>query len=153
MAPYTLPKPLYEDLLSLSEPYPASGDDAAPSTIFSASANLTADASVLDTPPNIITLDVGGRKFKTRVSTLTSTSRFFSAFFSGRWSSALQSDGSYFVDADPDVFKHLLSFMRYPGNFPMFWSRANGFDYAKYSRLGHQAEFFQIDALSDWIRD
>jgi hypothetical protein len=41
--------------------------------------------------------------------------------------------------------------MRRPGLFPFFWSRASSFDYDLYNRLGHEARFFQVDELSDWI--
>ena len=104
-----------------------------------------------DTPPSVIILDVGGRNFKTLLSTLTSGSEYFRALFSGDWPCTPDHEGAYFVDADPDTFEHLLQYMRRPGSFPLFWSKASGFDYGIYKRLGHEAEFFQIDKLSTWI--
>ncbi|KAF2260393.1 hypothetical protein CC78DRAFT_472953 [Lojkania enalia] len=110
----------------------------------------TNDAS--DTPPSTITLDVGGQKFKTLLSTLTSESGYFHSLFSGRWAGTPTEGESYFIDADPDTFKHLLRYMRRPGVFPLFWSKSSGFDYSMYKRLEHEASFFQIDELSAWIK-
>ncbi|KAF1963990.1 hypothetical protein BU23DRAFT_562332 [Bimuria novae-zelandiae CBS 107.79] len=107
--------------------------------------------TVPDTLPSIVTLDVGGRKFKTLLSTLTSMSEYFRAFFSGTWTCTPEKDGSYFIDASPDIFEQLLQYMRRPRIFPLFWSKSSGFDYGMYQRLGHEARFFQINELSDWI--
>ena len=64
-----------------------------------------------------------------------------------------QPNGAYFVDADPDLFAHLLAFMRRPSVFPVLYTPAAGFDYALYSRLEAEAEHFEIGPLSQWIRD
>jgi hypothetical protein len=102
-------------------------------------------------PPNVVTLDVGGRKFKTSLMTLTTKSGFFKAFFGENWATTPQPDGSYFVDADPSLFEHLLAYMRRPNVYPVFWSKTAGFDHALYHRLACEAEFFQLYPLSDWI--
>jgi hypothetical protein len=60
--------------------------------------------------------------------------------------------GSYFLDADPNLFEHLLRFMRRPEVFPLFYNHAAGFDYDLYNRLQAEAEYFQIDALYEWIK-
>ena len=127
---------------------------ADPSELQSAIREMTISSptkATSDTLPSIITLDVGGRKFKTLLSTLMSESGYFQALFSGRWTCTPEKDGSYFVDANPDTFEHLLQYMRRPGIFPLFWSKTSGFDYGMYQRLGHEARFFQIDELGDWI--
>jgi hypothetical protein len=64
-----------------------------------------------------------------------------------------QSDGSYFIDADPELFEHLLRFMRRPSVFPLFYNTIQGFDYGLYSRLQEEANYFQIDTLYEWIKE
>ncbi|PVH92029.1 hypothetical protein DM02DRAFT_701826 [Periconia macrospinosa] len=112
-------------------------------------------ASSIEAPPdpNTIILDIGGRKFKTLLSTLRSESGYFEALFSERWDHKPDAEESYFIDADPEIFEHLLRYMRRPWIFPIFWSKQSGFDYSMYRRLGHEAQFFQIHALSSWIED
>ncbi|KAH7069082.1 hypothetical protein BKA63DRAFT_536332 [Paraphoma chrysanthemicola] len=102
--------------------------------------------------PNPITLDIGGRTFKTSLSTLQE-SGLFRQQLSDRFTWAPQVDGSYFLDADPDLFEHLLRFMRRPEVFPLFYTKDRGFDYDLYNRLEAEVEYFQIDDLRDWIKE
>jgi hypothetical protein len=71
-----------------------------------------------------------------------------------RWDdcSDRQEDGSYFIDADPDVFQHVLSFMRRPSKFPLFWTKERSFDYTLYNRLEAEADYFLLHDLRDWLR-
>jgi hypothetical protein len=103
-------------------------------------------------PSNTIVLDVCGRKFRTTKSTLQ-TSDYFNNLFT-RWEDCAdrQEDGSFFVDADPDTFEHLLNFMRRPSRFPLYWTKEKGFDYVLYSKLAVEADFFLLHDLRDWIR-
>ncbi|CAI9627976.1 unnamed protein product [Alternaria burnsii] len=104
--------------------------------------------------PRHLTLDVGGRKFKVSCDTLKSESGWFKRQLSGRfgpWEPEL--DGSYFMDADPDLFEYLLRFMRRPEVFPLFYNKMNGFDYDLYNRLQAEALYFQMDTLYEWIKD
>ncbi|KAF2797853.1 hypothetical protein K505DRAFT_213414, partial [Melanomma pulvis-pyrius CBS 109.77] len=100
---------------------------------------------------DIIILDVSGRKFRTRKDTLA-TSDYFKGLVS-RWgdSADRQEDGSYFIDADPEVFEHLLGFMRRPSRFPLYWTKEKGFDYVLYNKLEAEADFFLLHDLRDWI--
>jgi len=41
-------------------------------------------------------------------------SAFFAALFSGRWDNA-DADGFFFIDADPDLFEHILRYVRRGG--------------------------------------
>lgn len=101
----------------------------------------------------IITLNVGGRKFVTLISTLTSQSTYFAAVLSGRWEEeACQVDGDLFIDADPTLFEHILNFLRRSVP-PIFWTRTNGFDYPLYATLHHEAQYFGITALGQWIAE
>lgn len=64
-------------------------------------------ASFSPVESNQITLQVGERRFLTTRQTLTEGSGFFFSLLSGRWDNA-QSDGFYFVDADPESFEYIL---------------------------------------------
>ncbi|KAF2473564.1 uncharacterized protein BDR25DRAFT_158866, partial [Lindgomyces ingoldianus] len=97
-----------------------------------------------------ITLNVGGRKFLTRIDTLATGSGFFAAQLS-RWIGDPREDGSFFIDADPDLFAHLLRHLRRPNTFPLFWNMEKGFDYALYHALYVEAEYFGIYELAKWI--
>ncbi|KAF1350534.1 hypothetical protein EJ07DRAFT_138660 [Lizonia empirigonia] len=103
--------------------------------------------------PKVLTLDVGGRKFKVSRDVLTAESGLFRLQLSERFTWTPESDGSYFLDADPNLFEHLLAFMRRPAVFPLFYTNPGGFNYDMYNRLEAEAEYFQIDALYTWIKD
>lgn len=77
-----------------------------------------------------IRLQVGERHFTTTRDTLTAESRYFASLLSGRWDNALE-DGSYFIDADPMLFDHILRYLR-RGIFPLFVDMAKGHDYHLY---------------------
>ncbi|KAH8803634.1 hypothetical protein F5884DRAFT_837419 [Xylogone sp. PMI_703] len=103
-------------------------------------------------PPHIIVLDVSGRKYKTQKATLE-VSPYFQSLLK-RWDdSDRQEDGSYFVDADPTVFQHILDFMRRPSKFPLFWTKETSFDYVLYNKLEAEADYFLLHDLRDWIRE
>ena len=105
-----------------------------------------------DQDTNIVILNVGGRKFHTIRETLESSKWLKS--MADCWQDNLirQSDGSIFVDADPEVFEHVLNFMRRPQTFPLFWSKEKGFDLAMYNKLAAEADYFLLHDLRDWIR-
>lgn len=61
----------------------------------------------------IIVLNIGGKKFSTALSTLQSVKgSFFDTMFGERWNPVPLEDGSYFIDRDPFVFRHILNFLR-----------------------------------------
>jgi hypothetical protein len=103
-------------------------------------------------PSHLIVLDVSGRKYQTQKATLQ-TSPYFQNLLA-RWDdcSDRQEDGSYFIDADPDAFQHILEFMRRPSKFPLFWTKETSFDYALYSKLEAEADYFLLHDLRDWLR-
>jgi hypothetical protein len=121
--------------------------------LHSSTNNLTNTFSTTVIYPKVITLDIGGHKFKTVPNTLRSGSGLFHRQLSDNYTWSPQADGSYFMDADPDLFAHLLRFMRRPEIFPLFYTKANGFDYDLYNRLEAEAEYFQMDDLREWIQD
>jgi len=59
-----------------------------------------------------ITVDVGGTKFITSVSTLTSNSTYFASLLSDNWSESNNGDDEIFLDQDPDPFRVILAYMR-----------------------------------------
>jgi BTB/POZ domain-containing protein KCTD9 len=96
-----------------------------------------------------ITLQVGERRFTTLRSTLTSDSVFFEAMFA-RHSHHADPDDCYFVDGDPDLFVHILRYLR-TDVFPLFYNNATGHDYGMYAALLGQATYFQITRLVEWL--
>lgn len=96
-----------------------------------------------------VTLQVGERRFITSRETLVRESGFFASLLSGRWESELL-DGSYFVDADPGLFEHILRYLR-RGVFPIFYDVQKGHDHPLYLALLEEARYFQIDRLQDWL--
>jgi hypothetical protein len=102
--------------------------------------------------PKVLTIDIGGRKFRVSRAILEAESGLFRHQLSEHFTWEPDENGSYFLDADPNVFEHLLRFMRRPEVFPLFYNHAAGFDYDLYNRLEAEAEYFQIDALYEWIK-
>ena len=102
--------------------------------------------------PKILTLDISGCKFKVSRDILEAESGLFALQLSGRFAWQPEADGSYFLDADPELFGHLVRFMRRPQVYPLFYDRAKGFDYDLYNRLQVEAEYFQMDSLAAWIK-
>lgn len=98
-----------------------------------------------------IVLKVGERCFETFHTTLTGESDYFAAALSGRWGNTGGIDGNYFIDTDPDVFQHILGYLR-TGTPPLFYNvAAKSFDYERYVALLGQARYFGIAKLEDWI--
>jgi hypothetical protein len=64
-----------------------------------------------------IKLNVGGRLFTTTRSTLTKYpySMLGRMFDDTRWASAIDQDGSYLIDHDPNQFDAILNYLRYGG--------------------------------------
>ena len=62
------------------------------------------------------TVNVGGRLFVTSLSTLTLSFPYSECAytFTNLDSLAKDANGNYFIDADPDIFKHLLNVLRHP---------------------------------------
>eukprot|EP01089_Gocevia_fonbrunei_P005932 TRINITY_DN1642_c0_g1_i1.p1 TRINITY_DN1642_c0_g1~~TRINITY_DN1642_c0_g1_i1.p1 ORF type:complete len:348 (+),score=67.93 TRINITY_DN1642_c0_g1_i1:92-1135(+) len=94
-----------------------------------------------------IKLDVGGRIFATSLTTLTSQpGSYFEAMFSGRWQAKMSDDGTYFIDRDPAVFRHIMNFLRTGGL---------KFDKLKDDEkklLVEDADFYQLYDLIDLLK-
>ncbi|PWY87448.1 hypothetical protein BO70DRAFT_394338 [Aspergillus heteromorphus CBS 117.55] len=97
-----------------------------------------------------IVLQVGERRFTTTLYTLDE-STFFQSLLQGHWKNALP-DGSYFIDADPDLFEHILRYLR-RGVFPLFYDKRTGHDLAMYLAILEEARYFGIDVLRKWLEE
>jgi BTB/POZ domain len=97
-----------------------------------------------------VTLNVGGRKFLTTIGTLVDRSNYFASLFSGRWAMPKQLDGSIFIDTDPNVFEHVLRYLR-RGVFPLAFDKETGHDYKLYIEILSEARYFQIPKLEKWL--
>lgn len=62
-------------------------------------------------PSELITLQVGERRFTTYERILTEGSPWFEAQLKS-WRKNARNDGPFFVDVDPDVFQHVLRFLQ-----------------------------------------
>ena len=61
----------------------------------------------------VVTLDVGGTKYRTTVATLTKyPDSMLGVMFSGRHDLPQQEDGSYFIDRDGELFKYIIMYLR-----------------------------------------
>ena len=125
---------------------------------------------------------MGERAFTTTPDTL-SKSGFLTAMLSGSWEGDLLDNGSYFIDADPDIFEYVLRYLRH-GLFPLFYDKSKGHDYHRYlavlerklielcftpaggrpivsirrfqwslTSLSLESRYLQINALERWIRE
>jgi len=60
-----------------------------------------------------ILLDIGGKVFATSQATLTNgKSHFFTAMFSGKYSTKPNEEGTYFIDRNPTMFQLILDYLR-----------------------------------------
>lgn len=83
----------------------------------------------------IINLQCGERKFITFKSTLTRQSEAFRrTMIEGHEELAVLEDGSYFLDMDPDVFAHVLRFLRL-GVYPILYDVKRGHDLGMYNAI------------------
>lgn len=94
-------------------------------------------------------LQVGEQRFLTSRDTL-SRSDHLNAIASGRWDSNKQADGSYFIDVDPEIFKHILRFLRH-GVYPLCYDKAKGHNYATYAAIQKLADYLVIPKLVKWL--
>lgn len=97
-----------------------------------------------------VRLQVGERHFTTTADTLAGESGFFASLFSGRWGEGLGADKPLLIDADGDLFEHILRYLR-RGVLPIFYDKAKGHDHALYLALLEEAKFFAIPRLENWL--
>ncbi|PYH88283.1 hypothetical protein BO71DRAFT_281091, partial [Aspergillus ellipticus CBS 707.79] len=76
-------------------------------------------------------------------------SAYFTSLLSGKWQPP-PPDGKYFIDSDPDLFEHMLRYLR-RGISPLFYDRNTGHDYNKYLAVLEEARYFMIPVLESWL--
>ncbi|XP_063964060.1 uncharacterized protein LOC135156227 [Lytechinus pictus] len=104
-----------------------------------------ADEHEVSRQDNYVGLNVGGKIFKTSRSTLLCIpGSFFSSLLEGSVPSAKDDQGNFLIDQDGKIFRHVLNFLRY-GKLVL----PEGF--GEYSLLECQADFFQLEKLSEYI--
>jgi hypothetical protein len=88
-----------------------------------------------------ILLDVGGRKFSTSRTTLTSVpDTYLASLFSGRFALTTDAEGSYFIDRDGRHFHHILNCLRDFGRFELSSDVTEG----QRKELAVEAEFYGL---------
>jgi hypothetical protein len=91
-----------------------------------------------------ILLDIGGKIFATSQTTLTNgKSHFFTAMFSGKYSTKPNSDGTYFIDRNPTIFQLILDYLR---GEEIYIREMNPKDK---KQLLRDAQYFQIHDLEE----
>ncbi|KAI9643149.1 hypothetical protein NHQ30_008885 [Ciborinia camelliae] len=98
-----------------------------------------------------ITLQVGSETFTSTFDTLTSKSEFFQKLLSPPWARP-EPNGSYFLDRDPVLFRHILQYLR-RNQFPIFYDDVKGHDHAMYLALLQDADYYLLKSLSGWLKE
>ena len=76
------------------------------------------NASVSEHFPSIVSLNVGGAIFTTRLSTLLSSpGSMISTMFSGNYPLDKDAEGRYFIDREGKQFSYILNYLRDPIKF------------------------------------
>ena len=101
---------------------------------------------------SVISLQVGERHFITLKSIFEKKSLFFKTLLTEEWQSFRLFDGSYFVDADSDLFVYILRYLR-RGVLLLFYNAIYEFDFAFYQTLQEKASYFEIEDLHIWIKN
>jgi len=97
---------------------------------------------------NPIRLNVGGQVFVTTLSTVTSIKgTFFEAMFSGQFNVKPADDGTFCIDRDPFVFRHVLNYLRGEVLNLIHLSKA------ELEALKKDAEFYQIPGLIELMQE
>ncbi|KAL4810941.1 hypothetical protein BDV18DRAFT_155557 [Aspergillus unguis] len=100
---------------------------------------------------DIVNLQVGERRFTATRGTLIDKSLFFFRMLVPKQPST-RPDGSWFIDADPDLFEHILRFLR-RGVYPVFYDTVKGHDLALYHDLLREAKFYEVFRLQRWLEE
>ena len=145
------PHPPQNDSTNTPAPYHALDPSPSPINPSHTSPKPKDPANPQPREPSIFTLNVGGRIFRTYATTLRDAGLFDRMF--ERWPHANSAKNPLFIDADPDLFAHILRYLRRPQIFPLFWDPAKGFDYDLYNRLEAEAQYFDIQPLENWIKE
>lgn len=98
-----------------------------------------------------ITIKTSQESFVTDPERWLGQSLYFEILFSGKWGDK-QDDGSYFIETDAHIFKHILRYLR-TGVLPVFYNERAGHDFPLYQALLDEAMYFAIGWLERWLRE
>lgn len=92
---------------------------------------------------DIVTINVGGKLFTTRKSTLTSySSSILCAILNGKHTVSYDKDGNIFIDRDPKLFEYILNYLRDPNQLDI-----ERLDKVTRRRLYIELDYYCIDIL------
>ncbi|KAL8931953.1 MAG: hypothetical protein Q9216_007015 [Gyalolechia sp. 2 TL-2023] len=114
---------------------------------------FSSETSLPDDASGHVILQVGEEQFHTSPATLNG-SEMLQRLISKPWNQDEHpdSDKTFFLDADPVVFKYVLRFLRH-GVYPLCYDQASGHDYALYTAIYKLSDFLLIPTLTEWLRD
>ena len=100
----------------------------------------------MTTESNIIYLNVGGKEYTTTLDTLTKfPGSMLGSMFSGNLPSNRDDKGRYFIDANGEMFKYILDYLRRNVlTLP--------YEFKDYKSLIAEVEFFQVQPMLDEIK-
>lgn len=98
------------------------------------------DMAEMELANSVIKLNVGGRSFWTTRTTLTSVpGTMFEALLSGRHAVMRDSEGGIFLDRDPDIFEHVLTYLRDPRQLDLRY-----FSQQQQTRILCEMDYFMV---------
>ena len=110
----------------------------------------------------VVTLDVGGTKYRTTLSTLTKyPDSMLGVMFSGRHDLPQQEDGSYFIDRDGELFKYILMYLRdreaffdylHDSSLSNPQSQPSPLESSMLKLVAYEAQYFQVRELETKVR-
>ena len=104
----------------------------------------------MKTSGKIVTLNVGGSRYTTTLSTLTKyPDSMLGTMFSGRHALVQQEDGSYFIDRDGESFRYILMYLR---DDRLARAIIPKLDTKLLLQLTYDAEYFQVQELETIAR-
>jgi hypothetical protein len=102
-------------------------------------------------PIKPIHLQVGERHFTTSLFTIAESGLLSAACKDNRDSVKERAYDPVFIDADGDLFVHILSYLRRK-ILPVFYTAQNGHNHGLYHALLQEAKDFQIPRLEKWLK-
>ncbi|XP_076090311.1 uncharacterized protein LOC143062530 [Mytilus galloprovincialis] len=112
--------------------------------VFIALACTTLEFTWKSDYPKVVGLNIGGKKFTTRLSTLTKyPDSMLGAMFSGRHKLDADRNGDYFIDRNGKYFHYILEFLRDENVMPPSGTR---------ERVLKEADYFGIKPLAEKLR-
>eukprot|EP01084_Bolivina_argentea_P030072 55767_1 len=114
--------------------------------------SLDSDESKQQSDDNkIISLQVGERKYMTRISTLKNSGNgYFSSLFAGNFASNESYNGSFFIDRDGDLFYYILQYLR--SGTLIISSNDTNTNTEIFQKLLIEAQFYMINSLVEYIK-